>query len=127
MLAFPIFVNIYILLMFFLFIRTDSIMFNLSKKDSQAALQLIDKVYDSIEPRDAILESLQSQVYEKPQSTLSTSESLFGRNQWRTTLYMSTFVMITQMTGFPVLNSFSNRIITVLNADVPAEHKIMAN
>ena len=58
MLAFPIFVQLIVLALFFMCIRTDSIMFNLSKKDSQGALYLIDKVYDSSEPREAILENL---------------------------------------------------------------------
>ena len=58
MLAFPIFMNLIMLTVFFVSIRTDSIMFNLSKKDSESALYLIDRVYDKGESRDTILENL---------------------------------------------------------------------
>ena len=37
-------------------------MFSLSKEDDAAALRLIDKVYDSSEDRNEILQTLKSQV-----------------------------------------------------------------
>jgi len=40
------------------FIREDSIMFNLSKEDDEAALRLIDKVYHKDEDRQEILQTL---------------------------------------------------------------------
>lgn len=94
MLAFPIFMNLIMLSVFFVSIRTDSIMFNLSKKDSNAALYLIDRVYENSESREAILENLKSQVQEKPKSTESTCEALFGYRNRKTTLYMSIFTAL---------------------------------
>jgi len=50
----PVIINVIMLSVFFLAIRADSIMFNLSKKDEahdQEALKLIDKVYHKSEDR----------------------------------------------------------------------------
>lgn len=46
----------------FVFIKEDSIMFNLSKEDDEGALRLIDKVYHPSEDRNEILATLKKQV-----------------------------------------------------------------
>lgn len=46
----------------FVFIKEDSIMFNLSKDDEEGAKRLIDKVYHKDEDRDEILQALKGQV-----------------------------------------------------------------
>ena len=45
MYLFPCFLNIYMLLIFFIFIKEDSIIFNLANNNDQQALNLIKKVY----------------------------------------------------------------------------------
>ena len=55
---FPCFLNIWMLFNMFVFIREDSIMFNLSKEDDEGAMRLIDKVYHKDEDREEILKTL---------------------------------------------------------------------
>lgn len=59
---FPCFLNIWMLFNFSIFIKEDSIMFNLSKDDEESALRLIDKLYHKDEDRNEILEALKAQV-----------------------------------------------------------------
>jgi len=51
---------------FTLFIKEDSIMFNLSQDKDQEALVLIDKIYHKDEDRQWILAALKNQVQVKP-------------------------------------------------------------
>ena len=46
MLIFPVFVGVTMLILFIVYIKEDSIMFNLSKGDDSNALKLIEKIYD---------------------------------------------------------------------------------
>ena len=126
-LAFPLLMNFFLLSIFFIWIRTDSIMFNLSKNDSQSVLYLIDKVYDSGECRDTILASLQSQVSEKPKTEESMCQALFGVANRKKTLYMMVFTSLIQQTAVNVFNMYCNRIFTVMNASMPSESKVLAN
>ena len=126
----PVIVNCIMLTVFFLFIRTNSIMFNLSKKDEEhdgEALKLIDRVYDSSEDRQEILAVLKGQVKEKPKSNAPYCESLFGKKNRTTTIYMMVFTSLIQMSTINVLNMYCNRIFTVINADTPAGQKVLAN
>jgi len=126
----PVIVNCIMLTVFFLFIRTDSIMFNLSKKDDEhdgEALKLIERVYDSSEDRQEILTVLKGQVKEKPKSNAPYCESLFGKKNRTTTIYMMVFTSLIQMSTINVLNMYCNRIFTVINADTPAGQKVLAN
>ena len=60
--VFPCFLNVWMLFNMCVFIREDSIMFNLSKDDEEGAKRLIDKVYHKAEDRDEILKTLKGQV-----------------------------------------------------------------
>jgi hypothetical protein len=62
MYIFPCFLNIWMLFNMLVFIKEDSIMFNLSKDDDESALRLIDKVYHKDEDRNEILQALKGQV-----------------------------------------------------------------
>ena len=66
---FPFIVNALVLFFFCLFIKEDSIMFNLSKGDEESALRLVNKLYDvSVEGGQSatdILDSLKLQVMKK--------------------------------------------------------------
>lgn len=67
----PVFVNIIMLFNFTVFIKEDSIMFNLSQDNDQEALVLIDKIYHQDEDRQWILAALKNQVQRKPRNKLT--------------------------------------------------------
>lgn len=48
---FPVFMNLLMLFNFFCFIKGESIMFSLQNEDDEAAMVLIDKVYNKEEDR----------------------------------------------------------------------------
>jgi len=58
-------VSSWMLLSFLLFIGDDSIMFNLSQDEDEAALRLIKKVYHPDEDSEAILFNLKLQCHKK--------------------------------------------------------------
>lgn len=93
---FPIMMNVIMLSVFAVFIKTDSIMFNLSVKDEEEALKLIDRVYHKSEDRMEILRVLKTQVYEKPKSNVPYCEQLFGRKNRAGTFILMLFTCVPQ-------------------------------
>jgi hypothetical protein len=56
--AFPVFINILMIILFAVKIKHEPIIYTLSKADYQPALDLIQKVYHSSEDKNKILENL---------------------------------------------------------------------
>ena len=56
----PVGINLIMLFNFSVFIKKDSIMFNLSQDNDNEALYLIDKIYDKSEDRQFILSALKN-------------------------------------------------------------------
>ena len=135
MLFFPVIVNGLILTCYTLFIKEDSIMFNLSKGDQDGSLRLIRKIYDvsagSGQNENAILDQLKKQVKKKDVKSSGGGESycqsLFGAHYWKSTLILGFYALILQWIGANVINIFSNRLITDMNANVPDDKKVLAN
>jgi len=63
--GFPAGINLVILVSFFMFIRSDSIMYNLSIEKPEEAMKLIKKVYLPSNDYEALLKELNTQVYKK--------------------------------------------------------------
>ena len=115
MYIFPCFLNMWMLFNMLVFIKEDSIMFNLSKDDDESAMRLIDKVYHKDEDRDEILQALKAQVQKKPTLGVSYCEALFSEKFIRATIVGCAITSLYQHSTVNVWNMFSNRIVTNIN------------
>ena len=70
-LAFPIFINVFMLVSFLAFIGSDSIMYSLSINDDESAMKLIEKVYHEDENKTEILNKLKRQVMKRKNANSS--------------------------------------------------------
>ncbi len=93
----PLLVNLFMLGSFFAFIKTDSIMFNLSHDRDEEAFELIEKVYHESEDRRAILQALKDQCHKKPKASKKVGycRSVWGSRYWRSTLVAICLTMFT--------------------------------
>ena len=94
----PAVMNIIMLLNFTLFIREDSIMFNLGQGNDEGAKNIIKKIYDKSEDSQLILDQLKSQILVPKTSSqnkkTSYYRSLFGRKYRRSTLVASVVALL---------------------------------
>ena len=111
----------------FVFIKDDSIMFNLSKDDDESALRLIDKIYDQSEDRKEILQTLKQQVQKKSTSSIPYKEAVFGEKFIKSTIVGCGITFLYQYSTVNVWNMFSNRILSNINALLPPNKQYPAN
>jgi len=118
---------------FFVFIKEDSIMYNISKEKYPEALNLIDKVYDPSEDRNEILEELKKQCQKadqnksKNQSKEPYCTALFGKKHRKGTIVSMIITSLVQQAAINVMFMYSNRIVTNINTKLPDDEKIAAN
>ena len=87
------FLNLVMLVNFFLFIKEDSIMFNLSIDNDESALNLIRKVYETKDEK-AILSTLKSQVHKKQTVEIKFIDAIFGDKYLKSTLIAMVFTSL---------------------------------
>ena len=122
--AIPLILNFYMLFIFIVFIKEDSIMFNLSQDNDSKALVLIDKIYHKSEDRNVILEALKSQVQKKEKISISFFEGVFGPKHRKTTFVLLTITFLCQQAAINVFNIASTRLMTIINEGISSSEKI---
>ena len=83
--GFPILINLFMLISFYINIKQDSIMYNLSIGADQEAMSIIDKLYLPSESRMAIIDNLREQCHMKQKSESDVLKALFGKRNWNAT------------------------------------------